>query len=55
MATFYIKTNDTRPVLEVALKNPDGSAYDLTGSTAWKLYIVLSGGAKMLPDIKKKK
>lgn len=27
----YMKTNDTRPYLQVQLLNPDGSAQDLTG------------------------
>jgi hypothetical protein len=43
MAIFRLKRGDTRPILEVALKNPDGSAHDLTGSTAWKLHIRVNG------------
>jgi hypothetical protein len=39
MAVFSMKAHDTRPILEIALKNPDGTAHDLTGSTAWKLHI----------------
>jgi hypothetical protein len=39
MAVFSIKARDTRPILEVALKNPDGSAHDLTGATTFTLYI----------------
>lgn len=31
--TFYIKQNDTRPILSATLVNSDGSAPDLTGST----------------------
>lgn len=42
MAVFTLKVRDTRPILEVALKNPDGSAHDLTGTTAWKLHIQVS-------------
>jgi len=36
---FYLKYRDTRPILQVALKNPDGTAHDLTGSTGWKLHV----------------
>lgn len=43
MATFYLKKRDTRPILEVALKNPDGTAYDLTGYTA-TLHVSKSDG-----------
>lgn len=39
MAAFTLKAHDTRPVLEVALLNPDGTANDLTGSTGWELHI----------------
>lgn len=45
---FYLKLRDTRPIFETALKNPDGTAYDLTGSTAWKLHIWLSNGDKLV-------
>jgi len=31
--TFYIKQNDTRPILSATLVNSDGSVPDLTGST----------------------
>lgn len=41
---FYLKYRDTLPILEVALKNPDLTAYNLTGSTAWKLHIKLNTG-----------
>jgi hypothetical protein len=34
MATFYLKYRDTRPQLEITLKNPDLSVHDLTGATA---------------------
>jgi hypothetical protein len=53
MAIFSIKYRDTRPVLEVALKNPDGSAHDLTGTTAWKLHIRLSSSTVMTRDLVK--
>ena len=41
---FYLKFRDTLPVFEVALKNPDLTPYNLTGSTAWKLHIKLNTG-----------
>jgi hypothetical protein len=44
---FYLKYRDTLPVLNVLLKNPDGSAFDLTGSTDWKLHIQLSDGTEL--------
>lgn len=42
MSIFTLKENDTLPVLEVSLLNPDGTAHDLTGSTGWKLHIKLA-------------
>jgi hypothetical protein len=42
VGTFYLKRGDTRPVLEVQLKNPDGSVHDLTGSTAWRLHVYVA-------------
>lgn len=50
---FWLKQRDTRPILEVALKNPDGTAFDLTGSTGWKLHIWLSDGSKLIRDMAK--
>lgn len=47
MAVFYLKYQDTRPVLEVVLKDPDDSVHDLTSSTGWKLHIRLSDGTKL--------
>jgi hypothetical protein len=41
---FYLKKNDTRPVLEVVLLDPDGTPHDLTGYTAIKLWIKLNDG-----------
>lgn len=38
-AIFNLKARDTRPILEVVLRNPDGSVHDLTGSTSWKLHL----------------
>ena len=53
MGVFYLKYKDTRPVLEVALKNPDGTPYDLTGSTDWKLHIRLNTGVVVTRDMTK--
>ncbi len=44
MGTFYLKRGDTRPVLSVALKNPDGSAFDLTGVSSVTLHVKLHDG-----------
>lgn len=44
MSTFYIKRRDTRPILEAALKNGDGTAYDLTGAGSVTLHILTAGG-----------
>lgn len=46
MSTFTLKKNDTLPILEVELLNPDGTAHDLTGSTGWKLHILLNDDAE---------
>ena len=48
---FNLKYRDTRPILEVALKNPDGSAYDLTGATITKLHIKRSDGTAVAKDM----
>lgn len=53
MAIFTLKRGDTRPILEVALKNPDGSAHDLTGSTAWKLHIYVTSTNVVTRDLVK--
>lgn len=53
MAVFSIKAGDTRPTLEVALKNPDGSAHDLTGSTTWKLNIKTGPSTVFVRDLVK--
>jgi hypothetical protein len=45
---FYLKYRDTRPILEAALKNPDGTAYDLTGSADWRLHVWLADGSKLV-------
>ena len=47
MAIVFLKFRDTRPILEVVLKDPDGSVHDLTNSTAWYLHIWLSDGTKL--------
>lgn len=48
MGTFYLKKRDTRPIMDVTLKNPDGTIYDLTGNTATKLHILLSDGTRLV-------
>lgn len=53
MAVFTLKQRDTRPTLQVSLKNPDGTAYSLAGSTAWKLHIWLADGSKLVRDMVK--
>lgn len=52
-AIFSLKHGDTRPILEVALKNPDGTAHDLTGTTAWKLHIRVSPTQVITRDLVK--
>jgi hypothetical protein len=51
MSIFYLKARDTRPIMEVRLLNPDGSAHDLTGSTGWKLHVRLSAGGVLTRDM----
>jgi len=52
MAGIYsLKYRDTRPILEAALKNPDGTAFDLTGATSWKLQIKLADGSALSRDM----
>lgn len=41
---FFLKYRDTRPVLEVVLKNPDKSVFDLTGPYVVTLMIKLNNG-----------
>lgn len=53
MATFNLKARDTRPILEVALTNPDGTAHDLTGSTAWKLHLWVDASTVLTRDMVK--
>jgi len=48
MGIFYLKENDTQPILEVTLKNPDLTVHDPTGSTV-TLNIWLSDGTKLTP------
>ena len=52
-AVFRLKYRDTRPVLEVALKNPDGTPHDLTGTTDWKLHIRVSASLTLTRDLVK--
>lgn len=49
--SFWLKYRDTKPDLIVYLKNPDGSAHDLTGSTGWKLHIRLDGISTVLTKV----
>lgn len=42
MGVFFLKYRDTLPVLEVVLKNPDDTVFNLTGTTSWKLHVWLS-------------
>jgi len=51
MPTFTLKARDTRPILEVALKNPDGSAHDLTGSSEYHLHVRLSATTVFTRDM----
>lgn len=51
MANFYLKYRDTRPVLEVYLKDPDDTAHDLTGATDARLLILLEGGTALERDM----
>jgi hypothetical protein len=53
MGQFTIKAGDTRPILQVALKDPDGSAHDLTGSTSWKLHVRVSPSVTFTRDMVK--
>lgn len=54
MGIFYLKSRDVLPVLEVLLKNPDGTVFSLVGSTAWKLHILLTDGTtKLIRDMTK--
>jgi hypothetical protein len=48
MGIFYLKRRDTRTVLVAYLKNPDGSAHDLTGASAVHLHIRLSDGTRLI-------
>lgn len=50
MGTFYLKHQDTRPILEVTLKDPDDTAHDLTGATV-KLHIRLEDGMLLSRDM----
>lgn len=53
MPVFVLKAHDTRPILEVALLNPDGTAHDLTGSTEWTLHIRVSQTVTLIRDLVK--
>lgn len=51
MGIFYLKENDTRPALEVTLKNPDATVYDLTNATTVYLNITLSDGTELQKEM----
>jgi hypothetical protein len=51
MSVFFLKRGDTKPVLEVALKNPDGTPVDLTGTSGWKLHIRVSHNTIVTRDM----
>lgn len=53
MATFSLKSSDTRPILEVTLRNPDNSAHDLTGATAFKLKVRTGPATVFVRDLVK--
>lgn len=48
MAVFHLKKRDTRPSIQVTLKNPDDSLFDHTGSSVLKLHIWLADGSKLV-------
>lgn len=48
MGTFYIKEDDTSPRLQVALKNPDGTATGLNDTTVRIRIAKARGGANIL-------
>ena len=50
MGVFYLKLNDTLPLLEVALTDPDGGAHDLDSETI-KLRIWNTDGTKLVRDM----
>lgn len=51
MGMFTLKSRDTYPVLEVALKNPNGTPHDLTGATGYELHIKVSGDLVLVRDM----
>lgn len=51
MGRFYLKHQDTRPILEVTLLDPDETAHDLTGATDVKLHIILEDGTVLSRDM----
>lgn len=50
MGVFFLKENDTEPILEVTLKNPDETVHDLTGKTV-NLNIWLSDDSKITREM----
>lgn len=51
MAVFNLKRGNTRPILQVELRNPDGTAFDHAGATAYKLNIWRSDGVKLIRNL----
>lgn len=51
MAVFELKSGNTRPILQVTLRNPDGSPADHAGATGRKLNIHLADGTKLRRDL----
>lgn len=43
----FVKQRDVRPILRAALKNPDATAYDLTGATSVTLHVLKNDGTVM--------
>jgi len=50
MSTFYIKEDDTVPILQATLKNPDGSNVDLNGSEVDIRVTEARGGSNIVND-----
>ena len=48
MSTFLLKHGDTLPIMVVALLDADGTPFDPTGSTDWKLRIYISAAVQLV-------
>lgn len=53
MEVFNLKRGNTLPPLDVICRKPDGSIQDLTGTTTWKLRIILSTGVTLVRTMTK--